>query len=150
MADFDLTVGQGAAAPYSPPLALLFEKIVDFSVNPLAGSDTAQLFDLPAGILVIAASTKVLTAEGGVATFDLGLTGGNVDEYLDGVDANAAAGTVVMSGDAATDEPIAFANNGKYLSAAETVSLLANNAMANAKIKFSIMALDLRGMLSEA
>lgn len=150
MADIDLTVNQGAQPSEVGPALLKWEKIVDFSVpaNNLAGTDTAQLFDLPADILVVAAKVEVLTPEGGVATADLGITGGDVDAYIDGVDLNAAAGTVVMSGDAATAEPVSLETSGKYLSAAETVSLLANNALATAVIRVQIIAFDMRNILS--
>lgn len=149
MADHDLTVGQSSQPAEVGPGMLFFEKIVDFSVNNLASSDTAQLFDLPADIQVVLCKVEVLTPEGGTATADLGLTGGNVDEYIDGVDLNAAAGTVVVSGDAGTAEPVAMENGGKYLSAAETVSLLANNALDTAVIRVQIAAIDMRSRLSD-
>lgn len=149
MADTDLTLNQGNQPSEVGPALLKWEKIIDFSVNNIASGSTAQLFDLPADILVVACKVEVLTAEGGVATADLGLTGGNVDEYIDGVDLNAAAGTVVVSGAAATAEPVAMENGGKYLSAAETVSLLANNALDTAVIRVQILAMDMRSILSD-
>ena len=152
MADIDLTVGQGSEPIYSAADRLLmWEKIIDFSKTgqALAATDTMQLFDLPADVLVIGAKVEVLKPEGAAATADLGLTGGNVDEYIDGADLNAAAGTVVVSGDAATPEPITFQNNGKYLSAAETVSLLANNALSTAVIRVQIVAIDMRSVLPD-
>lgn len=149
MSDIDNTANQGSAPMAAGPLAFLYEKVIDFSVaaNNMAASDTMQLFDLPAGLMVLGCKVETLTVQGAVCTADLGLTGGNVDEYIDGANLNAAA--VVMSGDAATDEPIAFANNGKYLSAAETVSLLANNTINTAKVRFQIFGYDLRSRLAD-
>ena len=152
MADIDLTVGQGTDPVYSAADRLLmWEKIVDFSVTGqnMAAGDTMQLFDLPANVLVVATVLEVLKPEGATATADLGLTGGNVDEYMDGANLNAAAGTLVKSGDAATPEPIAFSNNGKVLASGETVSLLANNALANAVIRVQIFAIDRRPALPD-
>lgn len=149
MADIDNTVGYSSQPVYAGPLDFLYERIVDFSVaaNQMAGSDTMQLFDLPAGLLVLGAKVEVLTAQGAVCTADLGLTGGNVDEYIDGADLNATG--VTMSGDAGTAEPVALQNNGKYLSAAETVSLLANNAIDTAVVRFQIFGYDLRSRLPD-
>ena len=144
MADYDLTTNVGAQPAEAVPTVVKFTKVVDFAEHNLAQNDTAQVLDLPAGILVLACAVKVITPEGGTATIDLGLTGGNVDEYIDGADINAAAGSVTKSGDAATDEPIAFANNCKYLTSAETVSILANNALDAAKIVVMVIAVDLR------
>lgn len=148
MADIDLTVNQGAQPAEAGQVALKFEKIVDFSANNLGAADTAQLLDLPADILIIAAKVEVLTPEGGVATADLGVTGSDVDKYIDGADLNAAAGTVVVSGDAGVAEPVSMETSGLYLSAAETVSLLANNALATAVIRVQIVAFDMRNTLN--
>lgn len=150
MADaIDLTVNQGDQPSEVGPALLKWEKIVDFSVNSLLITTSGALFDLPADILVIGCKVEVLTAEGGTATADLGITGGDVDAYIDGVDLNAAAGTVVVSGDAATAEPASMETSGKYLSAAETVSILANNALATAVIRVQIVAIDMRNLLSD-
>lgn len=148
MADFDLTTKQGEQPSFNTPGLLHFEKVVDFSSQNLAAGDTAQLFDLPAGILVIAAIVDVITVEGGTATVDLGVTGVDVNKYIDGANINST--TTVVSGDAATPEPIALQNNGSYLATAETVSLLANNALNAAKIRVIIKAIDLRGQLPTA
>lgn len=149
MADIDNTVGYSSQPVYAGPLGFLYERIIDFSVavNNMVATDTMQLFDLPAGLLVMGAKVETLTVQGAACTADLGLTGGNVDEYIDGADLNAAA--VVMSGDAVTPEPIALQNNGKYLSAAETVSLLANNTLNAAVVRFQIFGYDLRSRLPD-
>jgi len=149
MADIDNTANQGSEPMAAGPLAFLFEKIVDFSVaaNVMAASDTMQLFDLPAGLWVLGAKVETLTAQGAACTADLGLTGGNVDEYIDGANLNAAG--VVMSGDAATDEPASIGTGGKHLSAAETVSLLANNTLDTAVVRFQIFGYDLRSRIAD-
>lgn len=149
MADHDLTVNQGGEPIYAGPRMVVMEKIVDFSVNNLASADTAQLFDLPADLFHVVTKVEVLTPEGGVATADLGITGGDVDKYIDGVDLNAAAGTVVVSGDAATAEPASMETGGVYISAAETVSLLANAALDTAVIRVQMFFIDMRSVLAD-
>lgn len=150
MADTDLTTGYGTQPVGAQVPVIKWERIVDFSANNLGSSDTMQLFDLPADVLVMLVTVEVLTAEGGTATIDIGITGGDVDKYMDGANINQSAGTVIVSGDAGTAEPVAFENNGAYLSSAETVSVLANNALDAAKIRVQIFAFDCRGTLSSS
>lgn len=156
MADTDLTINQGDQPSVSTPGILHFERILncadikgDGSNITLAVNDTAQLFDLPEGIWIIAVQSEVLKAEGGVGTFNLGITGVDVNAYLDAVDANAAVGTRIVSGDAAVDEPTAFTNNGRFLTATETVSFLALAALGTAIIRIIIKAVDMRGQLTD-
>lgn len=60
----------------------------------IAASDTIQAIDLPAGTVVLAAGIVKSEAPSGtvsVATFDLGITGGDVDNFADGFDYEGAA-----------------------------------------------------------
>lgn len=146
MAVIDKTTDQGGQpASNVPPSAFLMEKIIDFSKtgNAMAAADTMDLFDMPAGLLVCGAKVEVLTAEGSAVTADLGITGGDVDAYIDGANLNATG--VTMSGDAGTAEPASMETSGKYLSAAETVSLLAiGGGLSNALVRIQIFGFDLR------
>jgi len=60
--------------------------------SALAAADVIQALDIPANSVVLAAGIEVLTVNSGstVLTFDLGVTGGNVDNFVDGFDAVAA------------------------------------------------------------
>lgn len=152
MAVIDKTTDQGSQPLNNvPPAAFLYEKVVDFSKaeNLMAQTDTMDLFDLPAGILVAGVKVEVVTGEGVTVTGDLGITGGDVDAYIDGADLEVD-GVTIMSGDAATAEPASMETSGKYLSAAETVSLsLATAGLSAALIRFQIFGFDLRSRLGD-
>jgi hypothetical protein len=151
MAVIDRTANQGSQPLNNvPPAAFIYEKVIDFSKaeNNMALADTMDLFDLPAGVLVCGAKVEVLTAEGTAVTGDLGVTGGDVDRYIDGADLNAAG--VTMSGDATTAEPASMETSGLYLSAAETVSLsLATAGLSAALVRFQIFGFALDARLND-
>lgn len=151
MADIDNTTDQ-SIQPLAPvqPNGFLYEKTIDFSVaaNNMAVNDTMQLFDLPAGLLVLGTKVEVLTAEGGAATCDIGVTGGDVDKYIDGANLNSAG--TVMSGDAGTAEPGSMETSGAYIATAETASLLClTGALDAAKIRVQMFGLDLRSRTAD-
>jgi hypothetical protein len=70
----------------------LVENTIDISaLNSDAGAsqnDVLQALDIPAETLVMEAGIEVLTALSSSVTLDLGITGGDVDIYVDG-DTNA-------------------------------------------------------------
>lgn len=144
MANYDLTVNQGDQPHVAaPPVDMRFERVVDFSANNLVSTDTADLFDVPGYIKLIAAAGKVITPEGAIATFDLGIKGVAADTLLDGFDANASAGTQAQSGDGTNDNLLA-ADGYKVPAAGATIQMLANNNLSNGKILVTVVALDLR------
>jgi hypothetical protein len=63
----------------------------------LAVSDTYQVFDIKAGETVLVCGFNVVTAATGASDMDLGLTGGDVDGFIDGIEANDASPTVVAA-----------------------------------------------------
>lgn len=144
MANHDLTVNQGDQPHVAaPPVDIRFERIVDFSVNNLASADTADLFDIPGYLKVIAASVIIVTPEGGTATIDLGIKGVDADNLLDGANINDTAGVQYQSGDGTNDNLLA-ADGYKVPAAGATVQLLANNALDTAKVVITVVCLDLR------
>lgn len=87
--------------------------------SALAAADVIQAIDLPANSVVMAAGLEVKTANGGssVLTLDLGVTGIDVDAYVDGFDFVAAvAGD--FSAQPAAYQPIVIGNT------ADTLDLL--------------------------
>ena len=70
----------------------LVENTIDVSaVNSSSGTsngDILQALDIPAETLIMEAGIEVITALSSSATMDLGITGGDVDRYVDG-DTNA-------------------------------------------------------------
>jgi len=62
--------------------------------SALADNDVIEAIQIPAGQLVLTAGIQVVTAANGTTlTADLGITGGDVDQFVDGGNLRAAAGT---------------------------------------------------------
>ena len=84
----------------------------------LSAGDSLEVLSIPADTLVMAVGATTITAEGAASTFDIGLTGGDVDGFVDGGDANAAGTTssngALLSGD----------NQSHYLATADTIDML--------------------------
>ena len=93
MATYDIT-GKGGTTghPANGRTPYLVENTIDVSaVNSSAGTtngDILQALDIPAETLIMEAGIEVITALSSSATMDLGITGGDVDRYVDG-DTNA-------------------------------------------------------------
>ena len=70
----------------------LVENTIDISaINSSSGTangDVVNALDIPAETLIMEAGIEVITALSSSATMDLGITGGDVDRYVDG-DTNA-------------------------------------------------------------
>lgn len=98
----------------------------------VSSSDIWEALSIPADAVVTECGLAVLTAEGGTATVDVGLTGSGPDGFLDGVSINAAAGTCFNSLNAATGADTH--SGGHYFSSADTIDVLFNNACDAAKI----------------
>lgn len=79
---------------------ILVEKEVDFAAaatskgSALAANDVIEVIDLPAGSMIMGAGFEVITEMTGTSTdlaLDLGITGGDVDAFVDGFDYDAAS-----------------------------------------------------------
>ena len=144
--------GMGAEPSYHAAGGVaIWEWVVDHSVsaNQMAVNDTMPLFKIPAGIHLIGASVETLTVEGAAATVDMGITGGDVDGYIDGATVNTAG--IVVSGDAGTAEAISMENSGRRTTAEELVSILAlGQAIDTAAIvRYQVMGIDTRPGLGD-
>ena len=118
------------------------EVTLDFSDTGALTTDTVQVFDVAAKQLLMGMLVEVVTAEGATATIDIGLTGGDVDRFIDGANINGAAGTVHKSGDAGTKE-VVVAEGGYYFAAADAIDLLPLNDLDTAVIKVFAWFMDL-------
>ena len=114
MATYDVTGPGGTNRPSrrNPGVRVpyLVENTIDISaINSNSGTangDVVQALDIPAETLIMEAGIEVITALSSSATMDLGITGGDVDRYVDG-DTNATgfstltatARTIVASAD---------------------------------------------------
>jgi len=139
--------GAGAKPFSSKSIDYVMDYIVDFS-NTLynmsaAGNNVAPLFDVKAKQLLNKMTAEVLVAEGGASTIDIGLTGGDVDKFIDGADINAVAGTIYHSGSAAAAEAI-IAAGGHMFTEADTIDLLcATGTLLAGKVRFIAHFTDL-------
>ena len=93
MATYNVTgVGGTTGHPSNGRTPYLVENIIDVSaVNGDAGTtsgDVLLAIDIPAETLIMEAGAEVLTALTSSVTMDIGITGGDVDRYVDG-DTNA-------------------------------------------------------------
>ena len=91
---------------------------VTAGATALAAGDSIEVISLPANTLIMAVGATTQTAEGAASTFDIGLTGGDVDGFVDGGDANTAGTTssngALLDGD----------NQSHYLATADTIDML--------------------------
>ena len=93
MATYDKTgVGGTTGHPSNGRTPYLVENTIDIAaINSAAGTvngDVVQALDIPAETLIMQAGVEVITALSSSATMDLGITGGDVDNFVDG-DTNA-------------------------------------------------------------
>jgi hypothetical protein len=109
------------------------------SATALANGDILEVIPVPAQTVVLAVGMEVLVAEGGTCTVDIG-DGDDADGYLDGVDANAAAGTSYATSDGATGYAV-----GRYYSSADTIDFTMVNAMDTGVVRVWAVCVDVDG-----
>ena len=93
MATYNRTGAGGTTGhPSNGRTPYLVENTIDISaINSSSGTangDVVNALDIPAETLIMEAGIEVITALSSSATMDLGITGGDVDRYVDG-DTNA-------------------------------------------------------------
>lgn len=120
----------------------LQEVVLDFSDTGALTTDTVVVFNVKAKQLLMGMLVEVITAEGATATIDIGLTGGDVDRFIDGANINGAVASIHKSGDAGTKEVI-VAEGGYYFADADNIDLLPLNDLDAAVIKVFAWFLDL-------
>ncbi len=93
MAEKDYTKSAARVAPTDGVhKSFLMKNRLDFATTPLLNADSAKVFPIKAGWEVKNVHTKIVTPEGGAASFTIGLTAGGT-EFEGNGDANAVAGT---------------------------------------------------------
>lgn len=143
MATYDVTgVGVAGTRPSrrNPGVRVpyLVENTIDISqINAGAGAaqnDVLQVLDIPAETLILHAGVEILTALSSSVTLDLGITGGDVDNFVDG-DANATGYSVLT----ATARPV--------IASADTLDLLVLSAASSAgKLRVFAILCDVSGV----
>ena len=116
----------------------LVENTIDISAingdSGAAQNDVLQVLDIPAETIVMEAGIEVLTALSANVTLDLGITGGDVDIFVDG-DTNATG----FSAATATARHVA--------AAADTLDLLVLSAASSAgKVRVYAVMCDISGI----
>lgn len=117
MATFDKTgVGGTTGHPSNGRTPYLVENTIDVDTFNPASGDIIQALDIPAETLIMQAGIEVITALSSSVTMDLGITGGDVDNFVDGFDADGA--------DALAYAPTAAAYAPVLVPAADTLDIL--------------------------
>ena len=139
MATYDRT-GKGGTTghPANGRTPYLVENTIDISaINSNSGTangDVVQALDIPAETLIMEAGIEVITALSSSATMDLGITGGDVDRYVDG-DTNATGFSTLT----ATARVI--------VSSADTLDILTAGADSSAgKVRVFAVLCDISGV----
>ena len=84
----------GVAQPYLVEVELDFAEAVTEKGSALASGDVIQVISVGAGTLILGAGMLVTEEHTGTSTdtgFDLGITGGDVDQWVDGFDFDGAS-----------------------------------------------------------
>ena len=82
------------AVPYLVDVTIDFAAAATAKGSALAAADVIEALSVPANTLILNAGLEVITVLGGESndtTFDLGVTGVDADNFVDGFDADAAA-----------------------------------------------------------
>lgn len=111
---------------------VLAKNELNFADTPASAADVIQALKIPAGSMVLSVLTYINTAEGDVATCDVG-DATDPNGYNDACDLNAAAGTVekALEADALSV--------GKYYAADDTIDLTLDHNLDAAIV--TVMAL---------
>lgn len=103
-------------------------------VSAFSAADVLAFLDIPAGTIVDRVAVKVLEAEGGTLTADIG-DGTDPDGFVDGVDLNAVAYTDGVRGLVeATPNTFVGYSFGKLYTANDTLDLTINNNTAETAV----------------
>ena len=139
MATYNRTGAGGTTGhPSNGRTPYLVENTIDISAingdSGAAQNDVLQVLDIPAETIVMEAGVEVLTALSANVTLDLGITGGDVDIFVDG-DTNATG----FSAATATARHVA--------AAADTLDLLVLSAASSAgKVRVYAVMCDISGI----
>jgi len=152
MATFDRTITGGGTVghPSRMPTPYVITSQVHDTVDGGAGGDVVQLVDIPADSMIIAGALEVLEARGNAqVTMDIGITGGDVDCFVDG--------SVIAAGFTPFLEAAVGASgaNARILTSADTIDALIIDAGSTgesaARFRVHVCLVDIsRNPLTEA
>lgn len=140
----DLTKGGTAGLPYGERAkCYVLRNTVDFSETNLASAAVGQVLNIPAGVLVLRAGHRTITAEGATAAGTLG-DGADVDGYLTASNLNSVA--TQISGLTLTEgapNTVTGYSNGKFYATADTIDFIPANDLDAAVVEFFAVCIDL-------
>lgn len=128
MATYDLTLNSttypvgGTPTPRYKGVQVLTSRVVELASRANA-ANVYDLFDLPAGTVVLGGHLTVIEPANTTMSIDVGITGTDTDCYIDGCDVTAAAGTNYKMV-AGTEAYFVGTVGGNSLASATTVSAL--------------------------
>jgi len=120
----DLIANGGLALKATPTVAQ------PLPATGFASGDTLDIFHFHKGTVIKRICDRLKTAEGAQCTIDVGITGGDTDGFLDGVDMNGTPGDVYYTTDAlgyGTDNLFGY-----FCAADKAVTIIFNDAATNA------------------
>jgi len=131
------------SVPYLADVSIDFAAAATAKGSALAAADVIECINVPANTLILNAGIEVITVLAGESndtTFDLGVTGVEADNFIDGFDADAAvAGAYAQN--AAAYQPIVNAT-------ADTIDLLiatATTAPTSGVVRVWAVLMDIDG-----
>ena len=142
MPTYDLTIGNASAGRSAVNEGHIYKEeiTIDFSEQNVLSTDLVKLFNIPAYHVPLHVSAQVVTAEGSTATGEVGLVD-NADAFINEVNLNAAAGTIVKNTGNAEETGIGTISN-----AARGIYLDPGHDLDTAVMKFVAVFLDMSGI----
>lgn len=103
--------------PYLAEVVIDWAEVLVAKGTALADNDVVEAITVPAGHVILGVGAQVMVAANGTTlTCDIGVTGVDVDEWVDGIDAKATAGTYWT--------PLAVTPDQTMISTADTIDVL--------------------------
>ena len=152
MATIDRTINGGGTVghPSRMPSPYVITSQVHDTADGGTGGDIIQLVDVPADTMIVAGALEVLEARGNAqVTLDIGITGGDVDCFIDGSTLSAGFEPFL---EAATG---ASGSNARILTSADTIDALVidggSSGESAARFRVHVCMVDIsRNPLTEA
>jgi len=118
--------------------------VIDFKDENLSSGEIISMLNIPANTVIMAVGAYVERAEGGTLTFDVGITGGDTDGFIDGADGNSVAAVYeVLTLQEATPNTVTGLSAGLLVTSASVLAMIINNDADYAKIHVHAYCLDL-------
>ena len=120
---------------------------IDGAGTTVTSGDIIQAINVPANTWVAMVRCEVVTVEGGAGTIDVGLTGVNAAGFFNDLDVNALTDSVSgpVSLTEAAPNTVTGYSAGTYITAADTIDILANANLDVAQIRLIVVMIDLNG-----